>query len=76
MKALVKSKAEQGLWLEDVPEPTISINDVLIRIKRTGICGTDVRIWNWDKWADEHDQSADDTRARIGWRDRRGRVEC
>ena len=51
MRALVKSKAEPGLWLEDVPEPTITINDVLIRIKRTGICGTDVHIWNWDKWA-------------------------
>lgn len=51
MKALVKSKAEPGLWLEEVPEPTITINDVLIRIKRTGICGTDVHIWNWDKWA-------------------------
>ena len=41
MKAIVKSKAEQGLWLEDVPEPTIGINDVLIRMKRTGICGTE-----------------------------------
>jgi threonine 3-dehydrogenase len=51
MKALVKSKAEEGLWLEDVPEPKCGINDVLIRIKRTGICGTDVHIWNWDDWA-------------------------
>src|SRR5690348_13675035 len=44
MKALVKSKAERGLWLEDIPEPTIGINDVLIRVRYTGICGTDVHI--------------------------------
>ena len=51
MKAIVKSKAEVGLWLEDVPEPEIGINDVLIKIKRTGICGTDLHIYNWDAWA-------------------------
>jgi threonine 3-dehydrogenase len=51
VKAIVKSRAEVGLWLEDVPEPNVGINDVLIRIKRTGICGTDVHIWNWDAWA-------------------------
>lgn len=51
MKALVKSKAEPGLWLEDIPEPRIGINDVLIRVLRTGICGTDVHIYNWDDWA-------------------------
>ena len=51
MKALVKSKAEPGLWLEDVPEPKIGINDVLIRVHRTGICGTDLHIYNWDAWA-------------------------
>jgi threonine 3-dehydrogenase len=51
MKALVKRKSEQGLWLEDVPEPKIGINDVLIRIDRTGICGTDVHIYKWDDWA-------------------------
>lgn len=51
MKALVKKSAEPGLWLEDVPEPTIGINDVLIRVLRTGICGTDVHIYNWDAWA-------------------------
>ena len=51
MKALVKSRDEPGLWLEDVPEPTIGINDVLIRVDRTGICGTDVHIHNWDAWA-------------------------
>jgi threonine 3-dehydrogenase len=51
MKALVKRKSEIGLWLEDVPEPKIGINDVLIRIDRTGICGTDVHIYKWDDWA-------------------------
>src|SRR5579884_1023435 len=51
MKALVKSRPEPGLWLEDVPEPTIGINDVLIRVLRAGICGTDLHIYNWDEWA-------------------------
>jgi threonine 3-dehydrogenase len=53
MKAIVKSKAEPGLWIEDVPEPEIGINDVLIRVKRGGICGTDLHIYNWDAWAQE-----------------------
>jgi threonine 3-dehydrogenase len=51
MKALVKSKAERGLWLEDIPEPAIGINDVLVRVHYTGICGTDVHIYEWDDWA-------------------------
>jgi threonine 3-dehydrogenase len=51
MKALVKKHAQAGLWLEDVPEPGIGINDVLIRVDRAGICGTDVHIWKWDEWA-------------------------
>ena len=51
MKALVKSKAEEGLWLENVPEPEIGINDVLIRVHKTGICGTDLHIHRWDHWA-------------------------
>ncbi|MCA9058909.1 MAG: L-threonine 3-dehydrogenase, partial [Planctomycetaceae bacterium] len=51
MKALVKRHAEPGLWLEDVPEPKVGMNDVLIRVDRTGICGTDVHIYNWDAWA-------------------------
>ena len=51
MKALVKRKSEPGLWLEDVPEPKVGINDVLIRIDRTGICGTDLHIYKWDEWA-------------------------
>ena len=51
MKALVKSKAEPGLWMETRPVPEIGPEDVLIRIKKTGICGTDIHIWNWDEWA-------------------------
>jgi threonine 3-dehydrogenase len=51
MKALVKARAEEGLWLEDVPEPEIGINDVLIRVRKTGICGTDLHIYGWDAWA-------------------------
>src|SRR5512145_2520621 len=51
MKALVKKEAKVGLWLEDVPEPKIGINDVLIRIDRTGICGTDLHIYEWNDWA-------------------------
>ena len=51
MKALVKAKREPGLWLEDVPEPKCGINDVLIRVDRTGICGTDLHIFKWDAWA-------------------------
>ncbi|HLK50262.1 MAG TPA: L-threonine 3-dehydrogenase [Bryobacteraceae bacterium] len=47
----MKAKREPGLWLEEIPEPTIGINDVLIRVKRAGICGTDVHIYNWDAWA-------------------------
>ena len=51
MKALVKARPERGLWLEDIPEPAMGINDVLIRVRYTGICGTDVHIYNWDEWA-------------------------
>jgi threonine 3-dehydrogenase len=51
MQALEKSKAQEGLWLVDVPEPEVGINDVLIKVKKTGICGTDVHIYNWDEWA-------------------------
>jgi threonine 3-dehydrogenase len=51
MKALVKAKEEPGLWMEDRPVPEIGPEDVLIRIRKTGICGTDVHIWNWDDWA-------------------------
>lgn len=51
MKALVKKERQPGLWLEDVPQPTVGINDVLIRVMRTGICGTDLHIYKWDAWA-------------------------
>lgn len=51
MRALVKAKGEVGLWQEDRPIPEIGPEDVLIKVKKTGICGTDVHIWNWDDWA-------------------------
>jgi threonine 3-dehydrogenase len=51
VKALVKSKSEPGLWLEEVPEPPVGINDVKIRVLKTSICGTDLHIWKWDDWA-------------------------
>jgi threonine 3-dehydrogenase len=53
MRALVKEKAEPGLVMTDVPEPEIGINDVLIRVDRTGICGTDLHILDWNEWAQE-----------------------
>jgi threonine 3-dehydrogenase len=51
MRALVKSKAEPGIWMGDVPEPEIGPNDVLVKIKKTAICGTDIHIYKWDEWA-------------------------
>ncbi|MFQ5944578.1 MAG: L-threonine 3-dehydrogenase [Anaerolineales bacterium] len=51
MNALIKKKPEQGLWLERVPMPEIGINDVMIKVDRTGICGTDLHIYNWNEWA-------------------------
>jgi threonine 3-dehydrogenase len=51
MKALVKSKPQPGLWLQEVPVPEIGVNDVLVKVDRTGICGTDVHIYKWDDWA-------------------------
>jgi threonine 3-dehydrogenase len=51
MKALVKKYAKEGLWLEDVPVPEVGNNDVLIKIQKTAICGTDIHIYNWDEWA-------------------------
>lgn len=51
MKSLVKSKKEVGIWMEDVATPEVGVNDVLIRISKTAICGTDVHIYNWDPWA-------------------------
>lgn len=51
MKALVKSHGEKGIWLEDVPMPEVGSNEVLIKVQKTAICGTDVHIYNWDEWA-------------------------
>ncbi len=51
MKALIKSKREQGIWMGEVPQPEIGPNDLLIRIKKTAICGTDIHIYNWDDWS-------------------------
>ena len=51
MKALVKASPEVGLWMQDAPIPEIGINDVLVKVDRTGICGTDLHIYKWDDWA-------------------------
>ncbi len=51
MKALVKAKREPGLWMQDVPVPELGPNDVLIRVKKSAICGTDIHIFNWDEWS-------------------------
>ncbi|MCA8994098.1 MAG: L-threonine 3-dehydrogenase [Planctomycetaceae bacterium] len=51
MKALVKRHADVGIWMEDVPEPEVGNNDVLVRVLKTGICGTDIHIYKWDDWA-------------------------
>jgi len=51
MKSLVKTKSEPGIWMEDVPIPKYGVNDVLIKIKKTAICGTDIHIYLWDEWA-------------------------
>jgi threonine 3-dehydrogenase len=53
MKALVKNKAEVGLWRDDVPKPAYGVDDVLIKVHKTGICGTDLHIYEWDEWARE-----------------------
>jgi threonine 3-dehydrogenase len=51
LKALVKAKAEPGIWMQDVPVPEIGPNDVLIKVRKASICGTDIHIWNWDAWS-------------------------
>lgn len=56
MKALVKLKPEPGIWLQEVSDPIIGNNDVLIKIKKTAICGTDVHLYKWDEWAQQHVQ--------------------
>jgi len=53
MKSLVKTKAEPGIWMEDVPMPEMGHNDVLVKIRKTAICGTDVHIYNWDEWSQQ-----------------------
>lgn len=53
MKALAKTKAEQGIWVTDVPEPEVGHNDIKIKINKTAICGTDIHIYNWDDWAQQ-----------------------
>lgn len=54
MKALIKSAPETGIWMEEVPVPSVGPNDVLIKVKKTAICGTDIHIYNWDDWAKAH----------------------
>jgi threonine 3-dehydrogenase len=54
MKALVKAKAEPGIWMQEVPLPEIGHQDVLMKIKKMAICGTDVHIYQWDQWAKQH----------------------
>jgi threonine 3-dehydrogenase len=51
MKALVKAKPERGIWMQDIPKPEVGHNDVLIRVNRSAICGTDIHIYQWDDWA-------------------------
>ena len=51
MKALVKLRPKKGIWMEEIPVPKIGINDVLIQIKKTAICGTDLHIYKWDEWS-------------------------
>ncbi len=67
MKALVKKLAQPGLWLDDVPEPQVGVNDVLIKIRKTAICGTDVHIWNWDAWSQKTIPVPMTDRTRIRW---------
>ncbi len=54
MKALVKLKPEQGIWMQDVPEPEVGHNDLLIQIEKTAICGTDIHIYRWDEWSQKN----------------------
>ena len=51
MRALIKAKAEQGLWMGEEPVPQIGPDDVLVKVNKTGICGTDIHIYQWDEWA-------------------------
>lgn len=51
MKALAKLKSELGIWMMDAPLPEVGHNDIMIKIRKTAICGTDVHIYNWDSWS-------------------------
>ena len=72
MLGLAKARPEPGLTLTDVPEPEIGINDVLIRVRKTGICGTDLHIYNWDEWAQKTIPVPHGRRPRVRRRGRRG----
>ena len=72
MKALSKLKAEEGIWMTDVPEPEVGHNDLLIKIRKTAICGTDVHIYNWDQWSQNYSR-ANGSRPRICRRSSRHR---
>ena len=63
MKALVKKEAREGLWLEDIPVPECGSDDVLVKIIKTSICGTDVHIYNWDAWAKKNHPGSHGSRA-------------
>jgi threonine 3-dehydrogenase len=78
MKALVKAKAEPGIWMDEVPVPEPGPTEVLIKIRKTAICGTDVHIYNWDDWSQatlvaSHHPRAHDHRPRVRRRDHRRR---
>ena len=73
MKALVKARPEAGLSYEDVPIPAIGRSDVLIKVLRTGICGTDLHIYSWDPWAQAQRAGSPDHRPRVRRTDRGAR---
>ena len=54
MKALVKRYAKPGIWMEEVPMPEVGVNDVLIKVKKAAICGTDLHMYKWDEWSQTH----------------------
>ena len=54
MKALVKKYAKPGIWMEEVPMPEVGVNDVLIKVKKAAICGTDLHMYKWDEWSQTH----------------------
>ena len=74
MKALVKTERKPGIWLQDVPIPKIGPNDLLIKVRKAAICGTDVHIYNWDAWAQKTIPVPADCGARVHRRGRRGGI--